>query len=202
MLHKLRVAMGKRDEKYELKGMVELDEGFFVTEVSEEEKNEPLKRGRGSQRRSKVLVMAETVEEEPKTPRDKPTSVKHIKMLLINDLKAATIDQKVMENINPDSTIVSDDSTSYVHFKNIVASHIPKVIPKEDIGKVLPWVHIAISNAKRLLLDVYHDICPKYIQNYLSEFCWKFNRRYFGDKLFDRLIISSINYKNEFRYNI
>ena len=202
MLHKLRVAMGKRDEKYELKGMVELDEGFFVTEVSEEEKNEPRKRGRGSQRRSKVLVMAETVEEESKTPRDKPTSVKHIKMLLINDLKAATIDQKVMENINPDSTIVSDDSTSYVHFKNIVASHIPKVIPKEDIGKVLPWVHIAISNAKRLLLDVYHDICPKYIQNYLSEFCWKFNRRYFGDKLFDRLIISSINYKNEFRYNI
>jgi hypothetical protein len=83
-----------------------------------------------------------------------------------------------------------------------VATHIPKVIPKEDVGKVLPWVHVAISNAKRLLLDVYHDICPKYIQNYLSEYCWKFNRRYFGDKLFERLIISSINYKNEFRYNI
>ncbi|MBQ7279098.1 MAG: IS1595 family transposase, partial [Bacteroidales bacterium] len=43
---------------------------------------------------------------------------------------------------------------------------------------------------------------PKYIQNYLSEYCWKFNRRYFGDKLFERLIITSINYKNEFRYNI
>lgn len=202
MLHKLRIAMGKRDERYELHGMVELDEGFFVTEVPKEEKGKPLKRGRGSQRRSKVLVMAETAEGMPRTPKAKPTAVKHIKMILIDNLKAATIDSVVKDKVNPDSTIVSDDSTSYVHFKDIVATHIPKVIPKEDIGKVLPWVHIAISNAKRLLLNVHHDICPKYLQNYLSEYCWKFNRRYFGNALFDRLIISSINYKNEFRYNI
>ena len=29
---------------------------------------------------------------------------------------------------------------------------------KEKVGKVLPWVHIAISNAKRSILDTYHDI--------------------------------------------
>ncbi len=62
---------------------------------------------------------------------------------------------------------------------------------------MLPWVHIAISNAKRLLLDIHHDIEPQYLQNYLNEFCYKFNRRNFGDKLFDRLLIACITYKNE-----
>jgi hypothetical protein len=30
------------------------------------------------------------------------------------------------------------------------------------------------------------------MQNYLDEFCYKLNRRYFGQKLFDRLILASI----------
>lgn len=35
MLHKLRQAMGKRDELYQLGGSIELDEGFFSTEVAD-----------------------------------------------------------------------------------------------------------------------------------------------------------------------
>ena len=60
MVHKLRAAMGKRDEEYVLAGRIELDEGFFTTEIPREEKDKPLKRGRGSQKKSKVLVMAES----------------------------------------------------------------------------------------------------------------------------------------------
>ena len=48
--------MGKRDERYMLTNMVELDEGFFTTEVSESEKGNPLKKGRGGQRKTIVLV--------------------------------------------------------------------------------------------------------------------------------------------------
>jgi len=32
----------------------------------------------------------------------------------------------------------------------------------------------------------------KYLQLYLNEFICKLNRRYFGEKLFDRLVIASI----------
>ena len=39
--------MGKRDSEYEVCGMVELDEGFFSTEVPDDEKDKPLKRGKG-----------------------------------------------------------------------------------------------------------------------------------------------------------
>ncbi|MBP7173715.1 MAG: IS1595 family transposase, partial [Cloacibacterium sp.] len=32
----------------------------------------------------------------------------------------------------------------------------------------------------------------KYLQLYLNEFIYKLNRRYFGDSLFERLIIANI----------
>ncbi|MDR2962323.1 MAG: IS1595 family transposase, partial [Bacteroidales bacterium] len=32
----------------------------------------------------------------------------------------------------------------------------------------------------------------KYLQLYLNEFVYKLNRRYFGEHLFDRLIVASI----------
>lgn len=123
-------------------------------------------------------------------------------MLVIDDLKSQTIDGKVKQYVEQDATIKTDDSTSYTNFKTLVKQHISQVIPKELVGTVLPWVHIAISNAKRQLLDIHHDICPEYLQNYLNEFCYKFNRRYFGDNLFDRMMVACVATKNNFRYNI
>jgi hypothetical protein len=64
----------------------------------------------------------------------------------------------------------------------------------------LPWVHIAISNAKRQIINTFHDVKPEFLQKYLDEFCYKFNRRYFGEALFGRLLIACVSYKNEFRY--
>lgn len=202
MLHKLRNAMGKRDAEYTVCGMVELDEGFFSTEAPDSEKGKPLKRGHGSQKKTKVLVLAETADGTPAKKSGKPTKVKYIKMFVIDNLKSKTIDGKVKMYVNPDSTITSDDSKSYTNFKSFVKEHVHQVIEPAQVGKILPWVHVAIGNAKRLLLDVYHDISPDYLQNYLNEFCYKFNRRRFGDGLFDRLMVAALAYKNDFRYNI
>ena len=96
--------------------------------------------------------------------------------------------------------IDTDNSTSHVDLKNFVPEHNARVIPKEKVGEVLPWVHIAISNAKRQLINTFHDIKPEFLQNYLDEFCYKFNRRYFGEALFGRLLVVCVSYKNEFRY--
>lgn len=204
MLHKLRQAMGSRDSRYQLTEVVELDEGFFSTEIQDEEKEKALKRGRGSQKKSKVLVMAESipVENGQLSKRGKPRKVGHMKMFVIEDLKSWTIDGKVVEAIDSQSIIDSDNSTSYTNFNSLVREHRPQVIPKKEVGKLLPWVHIAISNAKRMLLDIFHDIKPEYLQSYLNEFCYKFNRRYFGESLFDRVMVAAVTYKNKFRYNI
>ena len=74
----------------------------------------------------------------------------------------------------------------------LMKEHVHQAISPKQVGKVLSWVHLAISNAKRLLLDIYHDICPRYLQNYLNEFCWKFNRRFFGDAMFDRFMVAAV----------
>jgi hypothetical protein len=47
IMHRLREAMGKRDERYQLEGMVEFDEGYFPIETSKKDR-ENLNRGRHS----------------------------------------------------------------------------------------------------------------------------------------------------------
>ena len=202
MTNKLRDVMGKRDNLYQLTGETELDDGFFSTEIPQEHKNEPLKRGRGSQSKTKVLVMAESEFVENPKPGRKPKRVNHIKMQVISDLKSNTITSIVKEQVVKSADLITDDSTSYTKLIEHVNSHVAKVVEPQMIPIILPWVHIAISNAKRLLLDVHHKIKTEYLQYYLNEFCYKFNRRYFGEKLFDRLLIAAVSYTPEFKSKI
>ena len=51
------------------------------------------------------------------------------------------------------------------------------------------------------VVDKHEDIKLEHLQNYLNEFCYNFNRRYFGEALFDRLLVASISHKNQFRYS-
>jgi hypothetical protein len=44
-------------------------------------------------------------------------------------------------------------STSYSEFKGDF-DHQPKTIYKKEAAKTLPWLHNAILNAKRMLLDI------------------------------------------------
>jgi hypothetical protein len=202
MMHKLRSVMGKRDGMNTLGGNVELDEGFFSTETAEDEKDEKLKAGAGSQKKSKVVVMAET--KEPLVPKkgQKPTAVRYIKMKVVENLKADTIDNVAGFNIELESTVVTDASTSHAHFKKMFKVHKSQVIEPQDIEKMLPWVHTTISNAKALLLDTYHGVKKEFLQAYLNEFCYKFNRRYFRGVIFDRLLNISVMYRSDFEHRI
>ena len=87
---------------------------------------------------------------------------------------------------------MTDKSTSYVDISDFVEIHICEKSSPETTKETLKWVHIAISNAKRNMLGNYHKIKRKYLQAYLDEFIYKLNRRYFGEKLFDRLVIANI----------
>ncbi|SIT97914.1 ISXO2-like transposase domain-containing protein, partial [Epilithonimonas bovis DSM 19482] len=98
----------------------------------------------------------------------------------------------IKESIDNQSIVFTDKSTSYVDISDFVELHITEKSDKETTNETLKWVHITISNAKRNLLGNYHKIKRKYLQLYLNEFIYKLNRRYFGDKLFERLIIANI----------
>src|SRR5690606_27248868 len=59
MVRKLRKAMGNRDDRYTLEGMIEMDEGYCTIEASEHE-HQTQKAGRGSKTKSNVMSMAES----------------------------------------------------------------------------------------------------------------------------------------------
>ena len=139
--------------------------------------------------------------ENPK-PDKKPKRVNHIKMQIVDDLSADTITETVKGQVDSQAEITSDDSTSYTKLNQVVKSHRAQVIKPKDLPKILPWVHIAIGNVKRLLLDMHHQLKKEYLQYYLNEFCYKFNRRYFGEKLFDRLVLVAVSYQTDFKSKI
>lgn len=195
MMHKLRIVMGKRDNLYYLTDNIELDEGFF--EVVLENKNTPLKRGRGSQRQAKVLVMTsqEPVKKKAQKPNKKDSKLRFIKMKVLDSLDAENIDAQVEAQVHPKSTIKTDGYRSYTNLKHHVKKHISIIVPPEEASKSLPWVHTMIANAKRNLLGIHHMMTLGYVQNYLDEFCYKVNRRYFGEEIFERLLIASASVK-------
>jgi transposase-like protein len=189
IMHRLREAMGKRDKKYQLKGMVEFDEGYFTVETSKKD-NESLTRGRGSERKQNVAVMSESTYLEDIETGKVSKQCRFFKMKALSTHKSEEIDQTVASSINQDTVLFSDKSTSYVNMDNIVEAHIMEKSSTETTVDSLKWVHIAISNAKRNFLGVYHKIKGKYLQNYLDEFVYRLNRRYFKT-LFIRLLVAS-----------
>lgn len=190
MMHKIRSVMGCRNNLYKLEGMVELDEGYFTKGIRRGSKP---KRGRGSQTKSNVVVMAESTEIENIETGEKSRQCRYFKMRVLENHLSKSIDETVQENIEFESIILSDKSTSYVNLSDYVEVHIQEKSDKETTTKLLKWVHVTISNAKRWLLGIHHMVKGKYLQNYLNEFCYKLNRRYFGNRLFNRVIIAAAN---------
>lgn len=187
LMHKIRSAMGKRDALYQLQGAIEFDEGYFEKATSEKVK---LKRGRGSQRQLNVAVMAESTPLENIDTGKRSSQCRYFKMEVLTDHKAETINSLVPDKIEDKSIVFSDKSTSYVDISDYVEIHMTEKSNNRVTKTTLKWVHIAISNAKRTLLGVFHKIKGKYLQLYLNEFCYKLNRRHFGNRVFDRLTLA------------
>jgi len=192
MVHKLRKAMGNRDDRYTLEGMIEMDEGYFTIEASEHN-HKTQKAGRGSKTKTNVMVMAESTVLENIETGKVDRKCRYFKAKVLDDHKAEGIDEALKKSISDEQTIVfTDKSSSYVNIADYVEIHLSEKSNEQTTKETLKWVHIAISNAKRNFTGNYHKIKRKYLQYYLNEFVYKLNRRYFGERIFDRLVIASI----------
>jgi hypothetical protein len=191
LVHKLRKAMGKRDSRYTLEGMIEFDEGYFTVESSKVEQ-EKAKRGRGAAGKRNVAVMAESTKLEDIETGEKSSQVRYFKARVLDTHLADEVNQTVVDDLDDKTIVFSDQSTSYVDIADYIEMHVTEKSSKESTEETLKWVHIFISNAKRNLLGNYHKIKGKYLQLYLDEFVYKLNRRYFGDRLFERVVIAGI----------
>lgn len=199
MLHKLRLIMGKRESEYQISTYIELDDAFFevVRKGNEEQREYRENVGRGSQRQAKVLV---AVESEPQPEEESKYRVKrkcgYLKMVVVEYLSNEAINDAVEPILDFNSIVETDGYKGYSQLIDVIKTH-RKIILKnqKQAHKLLPWVHTVIGNAKRILNAFYHSVGNEYLQNYLNEFCYKFNRRYLNQNIFDRLLRISVAYR-------
>lgn len=139
MMHRIRLAIGKRDSLYNLEGMIEFDEGYFNTEISEKEKQN-LKRGKGGQQQLNVAVMAEsTALEDIETGRTSK-QCGYFKMKVLESHQSEDINQIVQENVNERSIVFSDQSPSYFDLAKYVEVHITEKSTNHTTANTLRWV--------------------------------------------------------------
>lgn len=179
------------DDRYTLEAMIGADEGYFSVEASKVEQNMQ-KAGRGSKTKTNVMLMAEsTVLEDVDTGRI-DRQCRYFKAKVLENHKAGDTGRMLKKAIDGEKAIVfSDKSTSYINIADYISMHMTEKSNKETTKETLRRVHIAIGNAK-IDLQKFHKIKRKYLQSYLNGFIYKPNRRYFGERIFDRLIVAAI----------
>lgn len=208
MMHVIRVTMGQRDRLYMLNHGIEVDDCQVRTYKSTSEKKDApkllfkkdnLKRGKGSQRTSKVLVAVESQYTMNDNKHKPNKSVDFIRMESILTTKSNEINFALSNMINGQNAVVTSDMwKGNLRIDQVAAAHLPvntnKPTKEKIIANHLPWVHKVISNFKRQVLGTHHAISNKYLDNYLAEFQYKFNRRRIptGEKV-NRLIEAGMN---------
>ena len=103
-------------------------------------------------------------------------------MFVIDDQKATTIDKIVGRNVSKFTTIVTDGSASHVNFEHDFQGHEAHIEENVDevVRNVLPWVHIIIGECRNGIAAIHKEVDKRFLQLYLNEYCWKFNRRFFS----------------------
>jgi hypothetical protein len=160
MMQKIRYTMGARDELYTLSGATEMDEGFFTTVDSENrsKRRRKLKRGRGSENRNPVMVIAVS-HKSTKRKKGRPSySCGQFKMEVMTDLTSNMVETIAQKSLDPNCQVKTDNFPSYRRLNRVIKKHTAKTIKPKDADKELPWVHITISNAKRYFLNNFHHM--------------------------------------------
>jgi transposase-like protein len=172
LLHKLRRAM-VRPGRDRLSGVVEVDEAYWGAEESGV-------RGRQSVDKALIIVAAQT----------DGKGIGRIRLRHIADSSRATLHGFIGQSIEPGSTVVTDGLQAYREMEGYAHDRQIQKHQSADAEHLLPRVHRVISLFKRWLLGTHQGaIAHEYLQDYLDEFTFRFNRRKSASrgKLFYRL---------------
>ena len=204
MMHKIRTTMKKRDDLYSIGESLEVDEGYIDTYLTKLEKDErpklistKLKRrtqGIDKDYHTPVLVVAESKYTTNDNKWKPNKSVRYIRLIGLEDRSKEGLSHELTKLLKGGESVVTDGYVAYKDiFKKLGVNHAaikPESWEPKDVilDEHLPWVHKVLSNFKRNILNAHHSISHKYIDNYLAEFQYKFNRRMHRQFKFEHLI--------------
>ena len=165
VLHRLRRAM-VNDARSRLSGSVEADETIVGGPVRG-------KRGRAvTDLTTKTLVFG-AVEVIGYTDKHMESAGKAGRIRLATAAKAdeELIGQFLMQNVEEGSMIQTDGWRGYSK------TALSKYRHRQNPGMRASHIHRAFGNLKTWLNGTHHGVDPKYLQAYLDEFAFRFNRR-------------------------
>lgn len=149
-------------DRSKLSGRVEVDECFFGGERSG-------KRGRGAGHKCKVAVAVER----------KGSKLGRLRLQVIKRCSTEDLTRFARDNIATGSHITTDGWFAYRGLKEEGFSH-QAIVQSKAVGKesALPGVHLVASLLKRVILGTFQGrFDPQYLQRYLDEYVFRFNRR-------------------------
>ena len=113
-----------------------------------------------------------------------------IRLEVVPDLSSESLHAFACKNISAGSQINTDDWRGYWGLEAYGYKHKPKVqgLPVRA-AKILPWVHRVIGNLKTWLRGTHHGVENEYLQDYLDEFTFRYNRRNYREHSFLSLLI-------------
>src|SRR6266404_5319217 len=137
---------------------------------------------RGDKKKSPVVGMVE---------RSTPERVGRVKALATPDVTTNQILGLVHEYILPESTVFTDEYPVYDRLGARVNAH--KRINHSSKVYVMGDVHTNTiegfwSLVKRGIGGVYHQVSQKYLQSYLDEYSFRYNRRGYGNLIFTEIL--------------
>lgn len=138
----IRKAMGKRDARYTLEGMMEMDEGHFKVESGQVEKDKG---------KRNVLVMAEGTPMENPGSDEKSKLVRYFKSKVPADQTSRVVKGAIGEFLDERFIVFTDKSTSHVDISDFVELHITEKSNRKTTEDTLEWVCIFINNANRIM---------------------------------------------------
>ncbi|HYW75498.1 MAG TPA: IS1595 family transposase [Gammaproteobacteria bacterium] len=171
MLRKMRHAMADRDSVYRVGGLVELDDALVGG------RRPGGKSGRGAEGKTPILVAVES----------RGPKVGFIAMETTPSVSAKHIRHFARYRLLPRQT-TRTDGLAALRVLGETQQHEGRVTPPQQVDEWLPWVHIAIGNLKAYLRGTFHGVSAKYLQEYLDEFVYRFNRRFWEPELPSRLL--------------
>lgn len=179
MLHRIRKAMAKRDSQYRLDSPVEMDDMFFGAPT------EP-KRGRGTDQ-TPILVAVSFF-----TGKDDREHMGFAKMRVVEHVDEASVAAFAHDVIVPGSRIRSDGYSTYTTLARHGFHHEPITVGTRKAHALLPHVHTYISNLRSFIQGTFHGLDELHLQQYLDEYCYRFNRRRHRQQLFDRVLLACL----------
>ena len=182
MLRKLRRAMADRDRAYLLGGLVEVDDALVGG------KHSGGKRGRGAPGKTPVLFAV-----EKRYDRQGKAVAGFMTAKAVDGVNQASVHQ-FGQRLAPECEAHTDADRA-LEVLSEHCHHVPKVTPPEQAGEWLPLVHVVIGNFKGFLIGTFHGVSKRYLQEYIDEFVYRFNRKHWKKQLAHRLLTAAAEHE-------